>query len=367
MQKMVFIFCFLFSVITISSQSNLPQIIRFEADYMQINRADLVTGTVRVPVRWEVVNRYPIMNLVFEQILPDGRVVNVELPRSNPWVNSNEVGIVVPLNPENTMAEIQLQLRLYYFLTGETIDTATLMIPITDDVPATTDIHINSFSVTPTNAIGGDLLTISWDVSGVPFIDLSTVHMGNRRTEHATQYANVGTVSFSAPQGVKAVEVLLKASENVEQVITVGLSCSIAWFSANIFEDSCPSETVQNINATYQAFEHGYMLQHANTDNLWFYVYTTDTFYVRPSNMIRDANLFSGTVPTGLYLPADNFRDLWTGSVFVRDELGWATSPAQTYTMQYQESIWGLGTKLNRDRQFTLPDGTVISASISEF
>ena len=166
---------------------------------------------------------------------------------------------------------------------------------------------------------------------------------------------------------MREAEVWLSASETIQEHITVSLSCDIAWFHSNTFEDSCPTGNTQTISATYQAFEHGYMLQRTNSDSIWFYNNTTDIFYVRPVNLIRDAVLFSDTVPIGFHLPTGNFGDLWTGSAFVRDQLGWATTSVQTYTMQYQESLWALGTRLSKDRLFTLPDGTVIYASIDDF
>src|SRR5690606_8817271 len=133
MRKILCIVIFLFSLSVVSAQTNRAQIIRFDADLLEVSRTDLVAGTVELPVRWEVINRSPTMNLVFEQILPDGSIINVELPRSNPWVNSNEVGLVAPVNPGNAVHEIQLQVRLYYFLTRQTINSATLTINITDN------------------------------------------------------------------------------------------------------------------------------------------------------------------------------------------------------------------------------------------
>ncbi len=144
-------------------------------------------------------------------------------------------------------------------------------------------------------------------------------------------------------------------------------TCSIDWFSETNFEDACPSTEAQSIDSVYQAFEHGFMIRQLPGTNIWFYVSTTDTFYVRPLDMMRDAQPFTGDIHDGFIRPEGDFGALWGGSAFVRDELGWAIAPQETYTMHYQETTTPMGTRLDRYRLFTLPDNTIVEARFGEF
>src|SRR5215813_8247677 len=62
---------------------NGPQITSFTSTATTVDRTALTNRTARIPVSWTTSNRPEGSNLVFEQALPDGRVLNVELPRDN--------------------------------------------------------------------------------------------------------------------------------------------------------------------------------------------------------------------------------------------------------------------------------------------
>jgi len=56
--------------------------------------------------------RVPTSNLIFEQLLPDGRAISVELPRLSRWIASSGEGVVAPILPDNDAQEIRLRLRV---------------------------------------------------------------------------------------------------------------------------------------------------------------------------------------------------------------------------------------------------------------
>src|SRR5690606_22862101 len=58
-----------------------PAILSFSTPLTDVNRNALIQRTARVPVSWDTTNRPFIANLVFDQVLPDGSALNVELPR----------------------------------------------------------------------------------------------------------------------------------------------------------------------------------------------------------------------------------------------------------------------------------------------
>ena len=60
----------------------------FTANTLAVEANALSQGAARVTVAWEVSDRLPASNLVFEQVFADESVASVELPRSNRWIPS---------------------------------------------------------------------------------------------------------------------------------------------------------------------------------------------------------------------------------------------------------------------------------------
>jgi len=89
-----------------------PQIVSFEAAVGGVDFVELGQNRARIPVSWRVRGRAPTANLVFEQLLPDGRAISVELPRLSRWVPSAGEGVVAPILPSNEALNIQLRLRV---------------------------------------------------------------------------------------------------------------------------------------------------------------------------------------------------------------------------------------------------------------
>lgn len=108
-----------------------PAILEFNTPLADVNRDALIQRTARVPVSWDTTNRPFIANLVFDQVLPDGSALNVELPRPLPWVASTGEGMAAPIMPEGDDAsEIVLRMRMVNMLTREVYDEATITLPI---------------------------------------------------------------------------------------------------------------------------------------------------------------------------------------------------------------------------------------------
>lgn len=107
-----------------------PQIMTFEATVGGVDFVDLAQDRARVPVVWRVRGRVPTANLIFEQILPDGRAISVELPRLNRWVASSGEGVVAPILPDNDAASIQLRLRVVDLIDDTLYAEQTIMLLI---------------------------------------------------------------------------------------------------------------------------------------------------------------------------------------------------------------------------------------------
>jgi hypothetical protein len=118
-----------------TEQTASPQITAFSSSATSIDRAQLAARAARVPVAWETSNRPAGSNLVFEQVLPDGRVMNVELPRDNPIVPDRGQGVVQPFPPGDVVNEVLLRVRLVTIARGIVLAERTLALPISAGAP----------------------------------------------------------------------------------------------------------------------------------------------------------------------------------------------------------------------------------------
>ncbi|MCC6799051.1 MAG: hypothetical protein IT325_02975 [Anaerolineae bacterium] len=137
-----------------------------------LNKAELTAGTARAPVAWSVANRPVTANLYFEQVMPDGSAINVELPRENPWVASSGLGVAAPKLPAQDATSVLLRVRLIDLMDGRLYDQRTLTLPIIEGTslpPA-----ISSFTAGATSVDVNQLaartarIPVSWTVENRP-------------------------------------------------------------------------------------------------------------------------------------------------------------------------------------------------------
>ncbi len=95
-----------------------------------VDAIKLATHTETVTLNWEVGNRPANSNLYFEQILPDGRAINIELPRDFVEIPSSGRGTVAPLLPRGDTLSIQLRLRVADMSSGVNLTSALMDIPV---------------------------------------------------------------------------------------------------------------------------------------------------------------------------------------------------------------------------------------------
>ena len=160
--------------ITNDGAGTSPTITLFEAipPGVVVSRTQLNAGQVQIPVRWTAINRPAIANLVFEQVLSDGRVVNVELPRNFLWVNSSDRGTVAPLPPGGNATSLTLRVRLVNIITTYTYDERIINIPIGDQ-PASEPAFLQFTPITPTIdrsvvAGGNARIAVFWSLANRP-------------------------------------------------------------------------------------------------------------------------------------------------------------------------------------------------------
>jgi hypothetical protein len=110
-------------------QLNDPRITNFATTTTAINATDLQQRKARIPVTWNVTGRDERMNLAFEQLMPDGSIINVELQRDNPIIPSSGSGAVAPV-PVGGAKQIILQMRVFTLSQQETLATKKLSVQI---------------------------------------------------------------------------------------------------------------------------------------------------------------------------------------------------------------------------------------------
>lgn len=332
--------------------------------------ATLQNRTARVNLNWSVENRPANSNLFFEQVLPGGTVVNVELPRTEPIVPSSGTGVIAPLLPGNNATSIVIQLRLADLSTGVLIDRVERTLPITglpdlgddgdddtgDDDSPDGEITINSFTALPGTAAPGDTVTLAWDVDGATGVSIFALSEDGaaEQAEVDGVTSQAGSVVYTIPETyVSRVPFRLVAEDangrTTQQEVAVTLvggdagdddtACA---FTPVYLPGECPdSQVVADI--AFQTYESGAMLWRADTSTIYVlysaggYDSFADTW--TPDEVIE----VEDTPPDGLIAPERGFGKVWLNNPAVRSGLGWATSAeagASTTIEEYGSDIY---------------------------
>jgi hypothetical protein len=206
-----------------STGGNRPTITRFVSCCPQVRADQLAAGTARLPVSWEVINRPFGSTLIFEQVLASGNAVNVELPRSNPWVNSSGDGVTAPQQAGTSAGEVRLRVRLIDLLSGRVYDQRELVATISDAPNYDPQISVFSTSVTAVSPTALQQRTaripVTWDVTNRPsssnlvfeqvLADNTVVNVELPRSNPWVSSAGTGVTAPVAPGG-SATEIRLR-------------------------------------------------------------------------------------------------------------------------------------------------------------
>jgi len=134
------------------TQGVTPVVQSFTTGTASVDPRALIEKRARVDVSWQVNNRPPGSNLVFEQIFDDGSSVSVELPRTNLWVASTGSGVVAPIAPPVGLF-VKLRLRVVDMTSGNAYVESELAIPIIEATPTPTATITPTATRTPTATI----------------------------------------------------------------------------------------------------------------------------------------------------------------------------------------------------------------------
>jgi len=367
-----------------------PAITRFETGVQRIEANSLAQRTARVTVFWEVTNRFPNSNLVFEQVLEDGTAVSVEQPRESLWVGSVGQGEVIPVLPQ-TENYVQLRLRLVNAGSGALYDEAFITIPLIGAVtvpvvpqsppqpsilaatgevidparpiPENLPPEVLSFFVTPPEVERGGAVSVYWNVINARAVLVARLNAAGDPVEFYSNPALAGTWLLSLPERyVDSATFYLLAAGADEQVIeryaTVRVQCPYTYFFGEARDAGCPRSGALEVSGAYQPFERGFMIWRGDTRQIFVFFNDTGRSLVVPDTWVEGEPLnILSQPPAGLYAPERGFGKVWLNTVEIMNGLGWATGPELSYAMRVQES-----GRVDDPRTFlALPDGRVVS------
>ncbi len=360
-----------------------PAVTRFAAEAEAVDGATLASGEARVMVVWEVSNRVPSANLVFDQVFADGTTVSVELPRLYLWIPSAGEGPVAPVYRPGGDT-VTLRLRVVDVVAGTVYAEETLELPISEPVaggaeepgrtqpaepqpqpePASPTGGVNIFTATPNTVAPGQPVTLTWDVSGARGV----------RIEAAVPQMTAGqtVVDAQASSGSAVVNVPAYAAYSVTYTLRtldgsavataiVQVSCPYTFFFGP--GDGCPTSRAGQVGASYQAFEGGHMIWRSDTNEIYVHFSdgTASIFLEQDYANLPDAVIESAP-PLNRQAPDSGFGKVWANAPGVRDKLGWALDDEQGYMATAQRVA---PTRVPRPQYafyITLPGGEVIGS-----
>lgn len=355
----------------------------FTTSFTGVDGTQLNQRIARVPVSWAVDNRPDNSNLAFEQVLPGGSVVNVELPRPNPWVASEGSGVVAPVPPGGGVNEVVLRVRLFNLTTGYTYDQRQITLPIVNAPPA--DPHIRYFTTT---ALGVDAtalaqrtarVPVSWAVDNRPLgtnlvfeqalPNGSLVNVELPRDNPWVASEGVGVAAPMLPSNnVVVLRLRLVNLANSATLTYADLTIPITGYAAQpqqssiacpytqTLTDRCPASQTQT-GAVFETFERGATIWRADTRQI--YVLYQGGRYEQYADTWTEGEpvTYPETPPAGLIQPGRGFGKLWVNNERVRTGLGWATSTEAGYsaTLEIHPAAGG-----GENILMTLPDGRLL-------
>ncbi len=215
--------------------------------------------------------------------------------------------------------------------------------------PQSPPVEIRSLTASPNPAERGASVVITWDVLNASSITLvrflasteDAIVLGDGLTPQ-------GEITYSLPSDWSGpvtfeLRVWNWNSNLTIQNVLVEIICPVTPLL-----DECPF-TQEAVDAVYQPFERGFMVQWNDTITLH---YDDGTYTTVPRVDLAGVSEPTATPPAGLYLPAGDLGRAWNASPGVSDRLGWATGPEASYeSLTERHSIYSL---------FTLPAGRIV-------
>ncbi len=353
-----------------------PSIQRFVAGVASTNWVDLAARSARIPVSWAVENRPANANLFFEQVLPDGRIINVELPRLEPWVASSGDGVVAPVAPVGppTSDQVVLRLRLVRLSDSVTLDTREVRVPIQPSSEAiwevVTDLsqcYSGGFPASSGIAVGawGRVRDVPHP-SGLPLYNspqtpqsqpASLLYPGQVFITLEGPYCYRYLARVTTQTHFRMWKIRLENQQvegwvqeyRTEQGAVIryleawAASTPAPWFFGT--SNDIATSPVYTLSAAYQPFQKGFMVWRGGSREVYGLVTNGPAIRV-VERWSGEEIRYSETPPSPLLLPQRGFGWSWVNTPALREALGWALAAEQGYTARFQEGKTPGGAKV---------------------
>ncbi len=241
-------------VLSYAPDEAAPTITEFSTTVTSVALDALTDGDARVEVTWEVANRPPQSQIVFDQVLSETSLVNVELPRPSLYVPSSGVGAVAPGAPL-AGASITLRMAVLAVPSGDVLASQDLVVPVTGEglpapeapqviptpqlqqpaestpepAPQVGGPNIVLFTVEPATVAAGGNVTMTWQVEDADSVQISEVLPASLSGLTYVQLPLSGQVSVPLPAGATTSVTYVLSARNAagvtstqEVVITIG-------------------------------------------------------------------------------------------------------------------------------------------------
>ncbi|MCC7358933.1 MAG: LysM peptidoglycan-binding domain-containing protein [Anaerolineales bacterium] len=218
---------------------------------------------------------------------------------------------------------------------------------------------ILAFDAGPTPVQRGNVVRLTWTVRAAAGVSLYRMDHDwktdrwNRQA--APAYTGAGSGNLTLPVALDAREALrfeLVASDAASHTVSVQtdplpLLCYIPFYASAPEVNSCRSEP-KTVPGEFQAFEYGYMLWRSDTGEVYVLPQRPDQFLAWTIQLPEGDPVEVGPAPQAdLYAPGLHFSTVWAtldtqpmgGSGLLREALGWATTPAQSYSLTLQPRL----------------------------
>lgn len=372
----------------VDTDANEPAINTFTVDVEEIDAVALADGSARVTVSWDVANRAPTTNLVFEQVFSDDTTASVELPRPNSWIPSSGQGPVAPVLPAEDGDTITLRAQLVDVVTDRVYDEQEITLDVigSTDVPPdagadpddsqepvagqpATSPKIVAFNAEPDVVNPGAAVRLAWEVAGtggvvieqsIPNTTTQTVVVNAQSPQGAT------TVYLPDFAAYSVTYTLHTAARDASAEAMVRVNCPYTFFFGS--GDSCPTGPAVETRAAYQEFEGGYMLWRGDTNEIYVhYDDNTAAYYLESSYADLPEAEVDEMPPLDRVAPSAGFGKVWANAPGVRDKLGWALAPEESYTMTIQQVATSRIPVPDFLFYLTLPDDSVAGTGFGQW
>lgn len=224
--------------------------------------------------------------------------------------------------------------------------------------PPGNGLAILSFAAGPSPVERGNVVQLSWTVRAANSVSLYRMLFDPKTAlwfrQESPAYMGTGNGNLTLPVANDAREALrfeLVAHDATDKSVGVQsavlpLLCYVPFYVSPPEPNSCRSAP-KTVPGEFQTFEFGYMLWRSDTGEVFILPQRPDDFLAWTIQLPESDPIDVGPAPTGFEAPGFRFSAVWAtldaqqlgGSGLLRDALGWATAPSESYDLTLQPRL----------------------------